>query len=185
MFIYKIDEHLSLKLVEAKDAKRIFELIDSSRSYLRQWLPWVDFTNNINDSNEFIKASMRGYAENKSMNTAILYKGEIVGLASFNHIDWFNKIVYIGYWLGEGYQGKGIMTNVAYALTDYAINELHLNRVEIRAAVDNKRSRAIPERLGFVYEGQIRQGEWLYDHYVDLAIYSMIASEWNTSRTTK
>jgi ribosomal-protein-serine acetyltransferase len=54
-----------------------------------------------------------------------------------------------------------------------------LNKVEIHCAVDNKRSRAIPERLGFTQEGIIRANQWLYDHYVDDVIYGMLASEWS------
>jgi len=63
-------------------------------------------------------------------------------------------------------------------LTDYAFKELNLNKVEIRAALENKKSRGIPERLNFVNEGCNRQAEWLYDHYVDHVIYGMLAEEW-------
>ncbi|MDQ0343269.1 RimJ/RimL family protein N-acetyltransferase [Lederbergia wuyishanensis] len=108
-----------------------------------------------------------------------MFKGNIVGVASFNSINWANKTAYIGYWLVEEYQGNGIMTKVARALTDYAFTELKLNKVEIRAAVENKKSRSIPERLGFVNEGCIRNAEWLYDHYVDHVIYGILADEWN------
>ena len=71
------------------------------------------------------------------------------------------------------------MTRVARALTDYAMNELKLNKVEIRCASGNLKSRSIPERLGFVQEGTIRQAEWLYDHYVDHIVYGVLAEEWN------
>jgi ribosomal-protein-serine acetyltransferase len=70
------------------------------------------------------------------------------------------------------------MTKVVRALTDYALKELGLHKVEIRAAVGNKKSRSIPERLGFVNEGCIRQAEWLYDHYVDHVVYGILAEEW-------
>lgn len=182
MFIHKLNEDLSLKLIDLRDSERVFELTNQSRNYLRQWLPWLDTTTKLEHTKQFITMCLKGFAENKSITTVIMYKGEIDGVAGFNEIDWSNKIAYIGYWLGEPFQGKGIMTKVAKALTEYAFNELHLNKVEIRAAVENKKSRGIPERLDFVNEGRIRQGEWLYDHYVDHVVYGVLAEEWKNKR---
>ncbi|MCR8842648.1 GNAT family N-acetyltransferase [Paenibacillus sp. SC116] len=179
MFVHKIDDDLSLKLLELKDAERIFELTDRSRSYLREWLPWLDITTKIEDTTAFIKMCLTGFAENKSLTTAIVFKGQIVGVAGFNSINGSNKTAYIGYWLGQEYQGNGIMTRVAKALTDYAFKELNHNKVEIRAAAGNTKSRSVPERLNFVQEGCIRQAEWLYDHYVDHIVYGVLANEWN------
>ncbi|MFD2444121.1 GNAT family N-acetyltransferase [Bacillus sp. CGMCC 1.16607] len=179
MFIHKIDENVSLRKIDLKDAERIFELTDKSRNSRREWLPWLDFTTKVEDTRKFIQSCLKGYAENKSLNTVILFNGEIVGVAGFNNINWSNKTAYIGYWLGEEYQGKGIITKVAKDLTNYAFNHLNLNKVEIRAAVENKKSRSIPERLGFINEGVIRQSEWLYDHYVDTVVYGILIQEWN------
>lgn len=181
MFIHKIDDELSLKLPELRDAERVFELTDSSRGYLKEWLPWLDFTTEPKDTESFIKSGRGNYAEGKSLGVVIVFKGEIVGMGGFNDIDHTNKIAKIGYWLGKDYQGNGIMTRVARALTDYALNELKLNKVEIRCASGNSKSRSIPERLGFVQEGTIRQAEWLYDHFVDHVVYGVLAREWNKS----
>ncbi|MEK3887509.1 GNAT family N-acetyltransferase [Bacillus sp. FSL K6-3431] len=178
MFVHKIDEELYLKLIQLEDSERIFALTNQSRGYLRKWLPWLDTNKRVEDTKVFIELCLTSYAKNKSMNTVILFNGEIVGVAGFNEIDWSNRIAYIGYWLGQEYQGNGIMTKVAKGLTDYAFNELKLNRVDIRAAVENKKSRSIPERLGFVNEGRIRQAEWLYDHHVDHIVYGMLAEDW-------
>lgn len=179
MFIHSIDEVISLKLIELKDGERIFELTNTSREYLQEWLPWLQVTIKLDDTMAYIKGCLKGYSENKSMTTVILYDGEIIGVAGYNQLNWSNKTAYIGYWLGEEFQGKGIMTKVAKALTDYALAELHFNKVEIRAAVGNNKSRSIPEKLGFVNEGSIRQAEWLYDHYVDHVVYGILAEEWN------
>ncbi|WP_058308187.1 GNAT family N-acetyltransferase [Gracilibacillus massiliensis] len=178
MFQYKIDEEVALKLIELKDAESIFKLTNHSREYLREWLPWVDNTTKVEDTKEFIRSSLKDYAKGNSLTTFILYQGKLVGNASYNKIDWLNKIVYIGYWLGEDYQGKGIMTRVARGLTEYAFNEMQFNKVVIEAATENKKSRSIPERLGFTKEGCLRQAEWIHDHYVDHAFYGMLAEEW-------
>lgn len=179
MFVHKIDENISLRLIELNDAEKVFEQTDKSRDYLREWLPWLDITTMPEDTKRFIQSNLKGYSENVSITTVILFNGEIVGVAGFNSINWSNKTAYIGYWLGEEFQGKGIMTNVAKTLTDYAFHHLRLNKVEIRAASGNKKSRSIPEKLGFANEGCIRSAEWLYDHFVDHIVYGVLVEDWN------
>ncbi len=71
-----------------------------------------------------------------------------------------------------------MVTKSCRVLIDYAFNELKLNRVEMRCGVENKKSRNIPEKLGFREEGVVRQAGWLHDHFVDYVIYGMLASEW-------
>lgn len=178
MFTYKIDEEVSLKMLEERDAERVFELTDGSRAYLKEWLPWLDYTTTVEDSREFIRMSRKNFADNKTLNTAIVYKGEIVGMAGFNELGWANKTAKIGYWLGQEYQGHGIMTRVAEALTEISFGHFGMNRTEIRVATGNRKSRGIPERLGYTEEGTLRQVEWLYDHFVDHIVYGMLASEW-------
>lgn len=178
MFVHQIEEELSLKLMEPTDAEELFELTDSSREHLRNWLPWLDRVTTVQHTREYIKSSVKSFSEEKGMNTAIMFKGKMVGVAGYNEIDHTNRIAYPGYWLHKDAQGQGIMTKVAAALTDYAFDTLELNRVQITVAEHNKKSRAIPERLGFLNEGTIRNAEWLYDHYVDHIVYGMLKHEW-------
>jgi ribosomal-protein-serine acetyltransferase len=44
------------------------------------------------------------------------------------------------------------------------------------------RSRAIPERLGFVHEGTLREAERIGERWLDLAVYGMLASDWPPPR---
>ncbi|RDW15209.1 RimJ/RimL family protein N-acetyltransferase [Oceanobacillus arenosus] len=181
MFRYEIDEDIVLQQLEILDAQVLFQLIDRSREYLRAWLPWVDGNETVDDSQAFIEHTTQALEAKKGLTTGIYFQGKLVGMAGFNSLDSQNKIGHIGYWLAEDYQGKGIMSRVARALTEYAFHELDLNRVEIRAAYENVKSRAIPNRLGFIEEGKIRQAEWLYDHYVDHVVYGMLASDWENT----
>lgn len=178
MFVHIVDKDIYLKLVDLNDAQRVFQLTRDSRMHLRKWVPWVDDTYSVRDTENFIKESLKSYEEHKSMNTVIVYKDEVVGVAGFNEFDWQNKHAAIGYWLGKEYTGKGIMTRVVSELTELAFTQLKLNRVEIRAADGNKKSRAIPERLGFQKEGCIREAEWLYEKFVDHIVYGMLKREW-------
>jgi len=71
---------------------------------------------------------------------------------------------------------KGTMTQAVQALVEHAFSVWELNRVEIRVAPDNQRSAAIPLRLGFEYEGTLRQAQRIGDRYVDLAVYALLAA---------
>ncbi len=177
MFSIQINEELSLGLFEKRHAEELAKLIDSSRSYLREWLPWVDYSKTIADSEQFIQRSLEQFARQDGFQLAIRYKGDIAGIIGLHTINWSNRSTSIGYWLGEGFQGKGIMTKACAAVITYCFEELGLHRIEIRAAEGNKKSRAIPERLGFQKEGCIRESEWLYDHFVDHYVYGLLKKD--------
>lgn len=178
MFTFEVDDEITLRLLEKKDAKALFQLIDYSRDYLREWLAWIDKTQTVQDSKRFIQQAYSLYEDKHALTLGIFYQGTLSGMVGFNTVDWSNRIGVIGYWLGDEFQGNGIMIRAVTALIDYGFHSLGLNRIEIRAAYENGKSRAIPEKLGFQQEGQIRQGEWLYDHYVDLVVYGKLADEW-------
>jgi ribosomal-protein-serine acetyltransferase len=178
MFSYALNEDTELRLLEVRHAQTLFDLTDRNRAHLRQWLPWLDSTQTVEDTRNFIKDTLQQFAVNEGFQAGIWYQEQLAGVVGYHKIDWFNRQVEIGYWLGAEFQGRGLMTQACRALIDHAFHELKLNRVTIRCAVGNTRSCAIPERLGFVREGVISQGEWLYDHYADLVVYGMLASEW-------
>lgn len=178
MFSYEIDENLYLRMVKLRDAEELFQLTEASRCYLREFLPWLDFTVSLEDTRLFIQGSIEKYARNEGLAAVIISNSQIAGVVSFNELDWEKKIACIGYWLGERCQRKGIMTKSVRGMSNYAFRHLDMNRVEIRVAVGNEKSRAIPERLGFKEERTIPQAEWLYNRYVDHAIYGMQKEEW-------
>lgn len=180
MFTHYIDENISLRMFQERDAQEFFELTMHSKEYLREWLGWLDFVNTVEDTAHHIKTTLEAFAENGGYPTifAILYKGKIAGTIGFNSIYAMHKSGSIGYWLGQEYQGKGIMSKAFAAMLAYGFRDLQLNRIEVRAAAGNKKSRTIPEKFGFTMEGQIRQAEWLYDHFVDHIVYGLLIEEW-------
>jgi ribosomal-protein-serine acetyltransferase len=160
------------------DVAELFALVDANREYLRAWLPWVDATRREEDVRAFVADARQKAMEGVSVQFAIVEAGRIAGVIGFHEIDRPHAQVGIGYWVAEDRQGRGIVTRAVEALVAIAFDELGLNRVEIHVATENARSRAIPERLGFRHEGVLRQAERLYDRFVDLDAYSLIASEW-------
>ena len=63
-------------------------------------------------------------------------------------------------------------------MIEIGFEELGLHRIVIRAGTDNARSRGVPERLGFTYEGIAREEGRGSDGFYDLAVYGLLDREW-------
>ena len=173
-----INAQTELRLIEENDASEMFTLVEQNRAHLRTWLPWLDTTLSVQDELNYIRNMQQQCAQSQSLTCSIIYDGRIAGSIGYNTIDWQDRKTEIGYWLGATFEGKGLMTQACEEMIRFAFHVLELNKVEILCATGNTRSRAIPQRLHFTQEGVLRQALWLYDHYVDLVVYGMLASEW-------
>jgi ribosomal-protein-serine acetyltransferase len=179
----EIEDGLQLKSLELRESEEMLLLVNANRAYLRKWLPWLDMTTNIDEMIAFVESAMRQHTSGLGFQAGIWQGNEIVGIIGYHHLEWANRSTCMGYWIGERYQGRGIMTKACRSLVEYAFEEWHLNRIEIRCAEGNVKSRAIPERLGFKAEGTFREAEWLYDHFVDHVVYGMLAKDWPSAAT--
>ncbi len=177
MFCWKVTDEIELRLIEQRYAESLFALTDANREHLRQWLPWVDATRSVADTSAFIASALHQFAENRGFCASIWHRGALCGMIGHHGMDRANRATSLGYWLDAGHEGRGIMTACCRAVVSHAFTELKLYRVVVRCAVENHRSRAIPERLGFALEGVSRQAEWLYDHFVDVAVYSLLRTD--------
>ncbi|GAA1927252.1 GNAT family N-acetyltransferase [Microbacterium aoyamense] len=63
----------------------------------------------------------------------------------------------IGYWMAPESRGRGLLTEAALAVVDWGFDELDLQRIEWRAVVGNTGSARAAQKLGFTYEGMLRQ----------------------------
>ena len=164
-----------LRPFEESDADELYALTDRNRAHLEPWLPWVPATRSASDSLEFIRMARRLLDGDEGMHLALVDDGAIVGTVGFHRFDWANRATSIGYWLAADHEGRGLMTEAVRTLVEYAFEIRSLHRIEIAAAVDNARSRAIPERLGFQEEGIRREAERVGGRYLDLVVYGLLA----------
>lgn len=179
--VISISHELILRVLRPSEAGALFSLVQKNRAHLREWLPWVDATRGPVDTRKFLEISYAGFMKGAGFNFGIRYHGGLVGIIGFHGFDMANRVTSLGYWLSKDACGKGIMRQSVAACIRYAFVERGMNRLYIRCASGNFRSKRIPESLGFIHEGTQREAEWLYDHYVDLDVYSLLASEWDDS----
>ncbi len=175
---------VTIDTLELRHAEELFALTDHNRDYLRRWLPWLDAIRVVEDTRSFIRATLAQTRDNRGFQAAIVSGGRVTGVIGHHQIDWRNRATAMGYWLGEEYQGQGLVTAACRRLVDHGFGVMGLHRIEIRCAIENHRSRAVPRRLGFGLEGQLREAEWLYDHWVDHVLYAGLATDWGDDVTT-
>jgi len=174
----QVEDGLDLSQVTMDDAAELFAAVDANREYLREWLPWLDRTNNVDDETSFIASTLEEYERGDGVLYGIRLEGNLIGTISLNWIDWENRGCGVGYWLAEDQTGNGYATKSCIRLMEHCFDDLGLHRFVLEAATDNFPSRAIAENLGMRLEGITKDREWLYDHYVDAALYAITAPEW-------
>lgn len=175
-----VADGVKLRLLEEADAAELHGLIETNRAYLALWLPWAA-GQTLDDTLDFIRGTRSQAQDNKGFQAAIVTEVGIVGVIGYVSVDWANRSTRIGYWLDAAHQGRGIMTAAVRLLVDHALTVWQLNRVEIVVATENRRSRAIPERLDFRDEGTLRQFQLVGGRYLDCISYSLLAEDWPTA----
>ncbi|MGM9923762.1 MAG: GNAT family N-acetyltransferase [Bacillus sp. (in: firmicutes)] len=154
MFTLKVNEQISIGLLQPHNAEEVYSLIDANREHLKEWLGWVNNIRSKNDYSEtIIPIWLKQFADNNDFNTGIFYEGRLVGMISLHFINWKTKHTSIRYYLSKKDEGKGIISEYVKSPLVYAFRDLELNKVEIQCAEGNIKSRKIPERLGFRQEG--------------------------------
>ncbi len=173
-----INDQLELRLPEKEFAKTLFQIIENQREYLGKWLPWVEKNREEKNSLDFLRSSILFNNGGQKLTTFIFYEKKLVGSVAFVKIDKGNRSAEIGYWLSENMQGKGIMSQSCERLIQYGFENMNLNRIEINAAAENSKSLAIAKKLGFHYEGTIRESLFFNGNFYNGEKYSLLKREW-------
>ena len=84
----------------------------------------------------------------------------------------------IGYWLGEAFWGRGIVTEALVLTTEHAFREQHILRMFALPFADNTASVRVLEKAGYVYEGRLRASSVKYGAPKDQLLYARVNGAW-------
>jgi len=114
-------------------------------------------------------------AENPQTNFAIVINNKAVGGIGFeSQGDIFRRSAEIGYWLGEAYWGKGIMTEAVIAVTAYAFQQFDLCRLYAGVFATNSASVRVLEKAGYLFEGRLRKSITKYGETIDQLLFAKV-----------
>ncbi len=173
-----VDKNIRLELIAEKHATVLFNVVNNNRAHLSGFLTWVDAMQSVEDFKSYIENCESLHLQRKEASFIITFDDTLVGRIGLHYINQQNKAAAIGYWLDKNFEGRGIITKSCQALINYGFKELNLHRIEIKAAVNNLKSQAIPVKLNFKKEGILREAELVNNAFLDLFLYSMLSHEW-------
>lgn len=178
MFKHDLGGAAELRILEARHAAEFLQFVDENRAFLGRWLRWGEEIRTVEEAETFLRRGVKVYVEDGLPWVGIWLEGKLVGGVLFFPVEARISATEVGYWLGEGATGRGLVTRAVAAMLDYAFNTLGLHRIALQAEVGNEKSLAVARRLGFTREGVRRAASVNRGQYVDLVEFSMLAEEW-------
>ena len=118
-------------------------------------------------------------AEGEIFEWHLFVEDSLCGSVRLKDVDHADRKAQIGYFLGTGFTGKGIVTEALQAVLAWSFGSLGLNRIELRCAAGNAPSMRVAERLGFVREGLLRQDGCLHGAFIDHYVYGLLKTEFD------
>lgn len=144
-------EDLVLRRERVGDAELIAAAVATNLDHLRPWMPWaVPAAATVEAQRERLATIEQGWEDGNDYTYVLTDRSERAVLGIFGmHRRIGPDGIELGYWLDQDSTGHGYATAAARALTEAALELDDVSRVEIHCDEANKRSRRVPERLGY------------------------------------
>ena len=173
-------ERLTLRPYRTGDAQALYEAVEESRARLRLWLDWVDDFDSFDHARYYVAGAANDWARRRDLFFGIFDRqGRYLGNVGLHNIDWSLPSFEIGYWLRDSAERHGYAREAVRRLTQFAFDDLHAMRVDIRCDPRNERSRLVAERLGYIYEGCLRNSRHDPDGSPrDTVVYALVPADY-------
>lgn len=136
----------------------------------------------LNDTRAWVQRLQASYDRREALFWCLTLKGEdtVVGSCTLWNFGPDFHCAEIGYELHRAYWRQGIMAEAISAILTYGFTELRLHRIEANPLVDNTASKSLLLKLGFTYEGNLRQRHFFRDHFEDQLYFGLLKEEWHS-----
>ena len=101
----------------------------------------------------------------------------VLGRVALRTIDLEEGIAEIAYWVTPAARGRGAAARAAAALSQWALGDLGLHRIELEHAVANTASCQVARRCGFAYEGTRRSAARHADGWHDMHLHARVQGD--------
>ncbi|MEO8355714.1 MAG: GNAT family protein [Chloroflexota bacterium] len=198
MFLLSIDKEITVRTFHPDDAEELFNLLERNRSRLRPWIHPTALPETPRATRKFTIECYFGSLDpmvaidtpyidevgsyfppfNPAMEMGIWVNGSLAGEVALSWLNDSPAVAEFGYWLAEDFERKGIITRCVRALMDHTIDHMDIEQFLIGSALNNQRSRAVPERLGYRLHATVPNGEVVGEFIYDRVVYGIRSTAW-------
>jgi RimJ/RimL family protein N-acetyltransferase len=173
------DERLLLRPPKLDDVDALYEAARESIAAASRWLPWCHADYRRDESVAWVKACRVSWDREESFPFFIFDRktSRFLGGTGVNEIDRPRLRANLGYWVRTNDHGTGVATAAARLAAKFAFEVLHLQRLEIVAAIENIASQRVATKLGATLEGMQRNRLRVAQTQLDAYCYSLIPSD--------
>jgi RimJ/RimL family protein N-acetyltransferase len=172
---------LLLRPLNEADAEDLFAAVEASREILKRRLSWVDDVKSVEDEHAFISAAALGMEAGDLIVLGVFEaKSEaLVGVASLDKLSSKEPTqARLAVWIRSDRSDKGLGTEVGRALVEVAFKKLNCHRLFVRMDPANRGFRRVLKKIGFKYEGCLRDDKRLNGRWVDQECWGLLKAEW-------
>ena len=161
------------------DAAALASLVQENAVYLNTFLPKVASLSTVDACIAHLQYVMEASAQDEVLEWHIFSSDKLCGAIRLNKIEMGNHKASIAYYIGESCQGQGLASSSVRAVLGYCFDKLGFNRIELQCTSANLASQQVAKRLGFTWEGMLRQAELLAGDYHDLFVYGLLREDFH------
>ena len=163
-----------IRSYESDDQAALMKYADNA-AIARQLLDHFPHPYTEEAAREWLRAAKEQAPE---VSFAIANSDELIGgIGLLLREDVFRRTAEVGYWLGEPFWGRGIVTRALEVFTRWAFRQFDFARIQARVYETNPASRRVLEKAGFTFEGRLRHAATKHDQLMDLYVYALLADE--------
>ncbi|MBC8099641.1 MAG: GNAT family N-acetyltransferase [Armatimonadetes bacterium] len=171
---------LCLRQLQTHDAEALFDTFSDAEVMRFHGQP-VQQT--LEDTHAWLTKVETRYAQRDAIRWGITLPADdrVIGTCSFHRFDEGYYRVETGYDLNRAYWRQGIMLEAMAVVLAYGFEALRLHRIEAVINIANDASHALLLKLGFTYEGVLRQRGKRGDTFEDQHFFGLLTHEWHGS----
>ena len=176
-------DRLVLRAIQPGDAEALFPVFsDADAMQYYGHLPHQSLA----DIQALIAQIQARYAQRAALRWGITRTGDdrVIGSCGFHQFDDGFQRAETGYELQRASWGQGIMAEAMTAILSFGFTKLGLHRVEAIIDDANARSKGLLLKLGFTYEGALRERFHFSDRFEDEYFFGLLAHEWQSRAHT-